>query len=129
MIARQYKWLFVFLLLVGPAKTILNSYAGEYLERKNNQPASPIVSNLTETNTSLVHHHDHHDDHSKQFVFSEYVVINADPIMSISLSFIYLFYFALILKLAGWILAQAVPEFIDVQQVKQDLEEIVSSVK
>lgn len=87
------------------------------------------MSNLTETNTSLVHDHDHDHEHSNKFVFSQYVVINADPIMSISLSFIYMFYFALILKLAGWILAQAVPEFIDVQQVKKDLEEIVSSIE
>ena len=140
LISFKFKYVYVFLLLVGPTKTILNAYSNTFVLNQKNQNgmyhpithsnvSSQLASESTQSNGSIInhdnHHHEehHHENSSNNLLYS--ILINIDPILSISLSFIYLLYFVYILISAGRILSQALPHYIDIDVFKKDMLQFV----
>jgi ABC-type Zn2+ transport system substrate-binding protein/surface adhesin len=140
-VKQRFKFFFVFLLIVGPAKQILSTYSSEYVQETShkleiNNANQSIIAHANQT-THEEHDHDHHDSDEKhnddhkhhENAILNFFVLNADPLLSMSLSIIYLFFFFFNLKEAGKILSQALPSsLVDIDSDKIE-EELKNRVK
>ena len=54
-----------------------------------------------------------------------FVITNADPLLSMFISLIYIFYFCQIVKLSCGFLSQACPDFVDIDKCKEDVKNLV----
>jgi hypothetical protein len=139
LVSIKLRFIYLFILLIGPVKTIIDAYSNNFILNEKIRAQIDASNETNSTNTMLLatnlnnqthedhnHAHEHHNEPAKFISFLYYIVINADPILSISLSFIYLFYFVHVLKCACLFLSQAVPVFVDIDQIKKEIKEFVS---
>lgn len=114
---------FTLTLMSGPIAVLINS-AVYMIQYRDEMTASNLTTAVNQDNG---HGHHHHEDHENSLVQKclNFVIINIDPILSILLSVIYLFFFIKIFRLAALILAQFVPQFLDIADVQNEIKQLV----
>lgn len=99
-----------------------------FLNRTDIQKHHEHHEQISHTTFSPNHTEQDHNEHMHTHVntLKDILIINADPVVSILISFFYIYYFGTILKSCCLMLSQAVPSFIDFKKVKCDLANLVN---
>jgi hypothetical protein len=79
-----------------------------------------LNSSLNETQSALAN-----DENSSFDKFLNFLTLNYDPITSVLVSLIYMYFFGKVIRKAYHLLSQAVPSYVNISEIKEDLKLMV----
>ncbi|CAF1028792.1 unnamed protein product, partial [Brachionus calyciflorus] len=115
------KFLDLVVLFIGSLFTILCVFLNKIDSDIHEAGHMDIHTNHTEQLNSTTSHDHEHGQANHVKTLADFIMINIDPILSTIIVILFVYFFGAILKVSCMILSQAVPIYINIQEIKKDL--------
>jgi len=116
--------LYIFGMFIGPLATLLSAYLIDFETNSGTQ----FTNSSSLRDEHLINLNNSSSEVKTTFDITKMLIMNIDPILSFFIGLFYLFFFGNVFKEALRILSQAVPSFIKINTLKQQIQELDSSI-